>query len=438
MSNRERESSDNPLKKQICVVTGSRAEYGLLRPLIARIAQDGETDLRLLVTGSHLSASFGYTSDEIENDGYKIDAKIEMILSSDTATGMAKSTGLGMISFADYFSARRPDILVVLGDRFEAFAAASAAAMMRIPIAHICGGDVSEGAADEFMRHSITKMSALHFPSNEDSAERIIQLGESPDRVFNYGALHVECIKNAKLLTREELSADLGMDLSRPYILATYHPATLGNTTAPQPPAALSLPPPASTPAPVAELQILLDALAQFPDMQIIFTKANADSGGRAINELLDNFCGGNNNRNSNFHVYASLGSIRYLSAMRFAEAVVGNSSSGLYETPIFGIPAVNIGDRQKGRLCPENVINCGPIFVDIVISVKKAISNEFKQYAKQVRNPYGEGDTSRLILERIKKYLRSEGRNGEHSNGNTATAKSFYRITRRRESYES
>ncbi|MCL2060662.1 MAG: UDP-N-acetylglucosamine 2-epimerase, partial [Oscillospiraceae bacterium] len=235
-------------RKRVCVVTGTRADYGLLRPLIARIAGDGTMELRLLATGSHLSEAFGYTCSEIESDGYAIDAKIEMLLSSDTASGMAKSAGLGMISYADYFAANRPDMLVVLGDRFEIFAAATAAAMMRVPIAHISGGDTSEGAVDEFLRHSITKMSALHFPSNEQSARRIIQMGESPKRVFNVGALHVECVREAKLLSHGELAFELGIDLNKNYILLTYHPETLTGSAVP--PGCAGGPPPPSLPPP--------------------------------------------------------------------------------------------------------------------------------------------------------------------------------------------
>ena len=397
------ETSNAPQQKKVCVVTGARAEYGLLRPLIARIAEDSGMELRLLVTGSHLCEAFGYTCADIENDGFAIDAKLEMILASDSASGMAKSAGLGMISFADYFSARRPDLLIVLGDRFEIFAAAAAAAMMSIPIAHICGGDTSEGAVDEFMRHSITKMSALHFPSNGESARRILQLGEPPERVYNVGALHVECIRETKLLSREELSADLGINLNGPYALVTYHPVTLNsNVTLSD----CATPPPSdSAKSSTDELNIILSALEQIPDMTFIVTKANADSGGRAMNALLEDYC----SKHYNSHLYASLGAVRYLSLMYRANAVIGNSSSGLYETPVFGVPAVNIGDRQKGRLCPDNVINCKPVYDDIVLAVQKAISNEFAQYAKQTRNPYGEGDTSRRIVKYIKEYLQDE-----------------------------
>ena len=219
-------------KYKICVVTGSRADYGLLRPLIKKIAGDDDLELRLLVTGMHLSENFGYTCAEIEADGYAIDARIEMLLSSDTETGMAKSTGLGIISFADYLSYRRPHMLIALGDRFEMFSAVTAAAMLHIPIAHIYGGDTTEGAIDEFLRHSMTKMSSLHFASNEMSARRIIQMGESPDHVYNVGSLHVECIMGAELLSHGELAYELGIDLEAPYALVTYHPATLSGIAA--------------------------------------------------------------------------------------------------------------------------------------------------------------------------------------------------------------
>ena len=373
--------------KNVCVVTGSRAEYGLLRPLLRRIRERLDMRLRLVVTGMHLRAEFGNTICEIEDDGFAVDARLDTLMSSDAPAGTVKSVGLGMLAFADYFSAKKPDILIVLGDRFEIFAAASAAAIMRVPVAHICGGDVSEGAADEFFRHSITKMSALHFPSNDVSMRRLIRMGESPDRVYNVGALNVECIRSASLLTPTRLESDLGISLDAPYALATYHPETL--TGAP----------------PTAGLTAMLDALGQFKDIQFIFTKANADSGGREINDALERRC----ERTESFRLFTSLGSLRYLSLMRGAKAVVGNSSSGLYETPVFGVPAVNIGDRQKGRHCPDNVINCKPVYDDIVIAVKKALTDEFAQFAKTVRNPYGDGDTSRQIAKRVAEFLRRE-----------------------------
>jgi GDP/UDP-N,N'-diacetylbacillosamine 2-epimerase (hydrolysing) len=393
-------------KYQICILSGTRADYGLLRPLIARVANEDGMKLRLLVTGAHLSAEFGNTCKEIEADKHAIHAKIEILLSSDTASAMAKSTGVGMSSFADYFANSKPDILIVLGDRFEAFAAASAAAIMRIPIAHIFGGDTSEGAVDEFMRHSITKMSSLHFPSNDESAGRIIQMGEAPETVHNVGSLHVECIKNTVFLSRDELQSELGfsgVDFHKPYALATYHPVTQSGET-----------------ASVDEMKKLLSTLRRFSGTQFIFTKANADSGGQAINKLLDAAA----ERSKNICVFSSLGSLRYLSTMRFADAVIGNSSSGMYEAPILGIPAVNIGDRQKGRLCPDNVINCAPVYDDIVLAIKKAFSDEFKRHAKNVRYPYGDGKTSRFILEYLKSYLKNKRA------GSAATSKHFHRIS--------
>jgi GDP/UDP-N,N'-diacetylbacillosamine 2-epimerase (hydrolysing) len=382
--------------KKVCVVTGSRAEYGLLRPLIARISADPGMTLRLAVTGMHLCHEFGYSCREIEGDGYVPDAKIEMLLSSDTAAGMAKSTGLGMMLFSEYFASDRPDILVALGDRFEIFAAATAAAMTRIPIAHICGGDTTEGAVDEFLRHSISKMSTLHFPSNEASARRLIRMGEPPDRVFNVGALNVECAMRATPLTREQLEAELGIGAGAEYALVTYHPVTLGGESS------------------LGGFEALLEALGQFKGVSFVITGANADSGGRAINEALERHRGGG----ASIYAFASLGSRRYLSLMRHAKAVIGNSSSGIYEAPAFGVPAVNVGDRQKGRLCAGNVINCAPFYDDIVLAIEKAFSDEFARHAKRVTNPFGDGDASLRIVDRVNRFLR---------HGNGETVKSFY-----------
>jgi GDP/UDP-N,N'-diacetylbacillosamine 2-epimerase (hydrolysing) len=383
-------------RNSICVVTGSRAEYGLLRPLIARIAAHPFMNLRLVVTGMHLCNEFGNTYLEIENDGYAIDAKLDTLLASDGAAGMVKSTGLGMIAFADYFSISKPDMLIILGDRYEIFAAASAAAMMRIPIAHICGGDTTEGAVDECLRHSISKMSALHFPSNAEAARRLIRMGEPPDRVFDAGALHVERIKEMQPLSPDQLESELEINVNKPYSLVTYHPVTL------------------ACEEPLGGLNAMLDALQKIDNMTFIFTKSNADSGGRAINKELERRC----SRAGSFRLFPSLGSLRYLSLMRGAKAVIGNSSSALYEAPVFGIPAVNIGDRQKGRLCPDNIINCAPVYDDILLAVKKALSEEFARYAKNVRNPYGDGGTSLCIMNHVNEYLQHKPPN---------LAKSFY-----------
>ena len=373
-------------KKAVCIITGARAEYGLLKPLIDRLHNDSAVELRLVITGSHLNAAFGNTYLEIEEDGYAIDARIEMALDSDTHGGMARSTGMALVSFTDYFESFRPEMLVLLGDRFELLAAAIAASMLRIPIAHIAGGDTSEGALDEFIRHSITKMSYLHFPTNEQSRRCVIQLGEAPERVFNVGALNVDNILSRPLLSLEELSASLGLDLSGKYALVTFHPVTMYED------------------ADASEFRELLKAIELFPDMTYLFTKANADSGGRAINEALDAFA----EKRDNCAVFTSLGNLRYLSAMKHAHMVVGNSSSGLYETPLFGVPCINIGDRQRGRLCADNVINCAPEFEAIVVAINKALSGEFKIIAKNTPNPFGDGHTAERIAEKIKVFLNA------------------------------
>ena len=374
-------------KKSVCVVTGTRAEYGLLKPLIGKLHNDSDIELRLVATGSHLSEAFGNTHLEIEEDSYVVDSKIEMTLDSDTHGGMARSMGMAVVLFTDYFESQRPDMLVVLGDRFELFAAAIAASMLQIPIAHIAGGDTSEGAVDEFIRHSITKMSYLHFPTNEQSRKRIIQLGEAPERVFNVGALNIDNIVSRPLLSPEELCTSLGFDLSGEYALITFHPVTMQED------------------ADASELKQLLNAIQQFPDMKYLFTKANADSGGRAINEALDVFV----KLHSNCAVFASLGNLRYLSAMKYACMVVGNSSSGLYETPSFGVPCINIGDRQQGRMRAENVIDCIPKTEAIVAAMNKARSQKFKNTASNAISPFGDGQTADRIVDKVKLFLFSE-----------------------------
>lgn len=383
--------------KSICIATGTRAEYGLLRPLIARLKKEAGFDLRLLVTGMHLSPEFGYTYQEIEADGNTADAKIELILSSDTPVGMSKSVGLGIISFADYFSGRRPSLLIVLGDRFEMFSCATAAALAQIPIAHLYGGDTTEGAIDEFIRHSITKMSQLHFVSNKDSRERVIQLGEHPDMVFDVGALGVENALHMPLLSRKTLAESLGLERIGDYALLTFHPVTLEPDSAPK------------------QLLALFAALEAFCGYDFIATKANADSQGRIINTMLEEYAAAH----PNFHVYASLGNKRYLSAMKYASFVIGNSSSGLYETPCFGVPCVNIGDRQRGRMRGDNVIDCPPEAAAIAAAIETATSAAFKTIAKAAANPFGQGDTSQRMVAVLKEAFRR---------GDIEVKKTFYR----------
>ena len=369
--------------KKICVITGSRADYGLLRLLMRRIHDAPELMLQLIVTGMHLSPEFGLTYCEIEGDGFRIDRKVEMLTSSDTVVGVAKSMGLGLIGFADALSELKPDMVVVLGDRFEIFSAVSAALIARIPVAHLHGGETTEGAFDESLRHSITKMSYLHFTATEEYRQRVIQLGEHPERVFVVGGLGVDVIKNIKLLERTDLEASLGFKFKKKNLLVTFHPVTLENATAPD------------------QMAELLEALAELKDTQLIFTQPNSDTDGRALIKMLDNFC----MQHSHAHVYVSLGQLRYLSCISLVDGVVGNSSSGLLEVPSFGKATINIGDRQKGRLQAESVINCAPERNSITAALKKLYSPDFQAGLNKVRNPYGEGGASEKIVTTIKHY---------------------------------
>lgn len=370
------------MKTKICIVTGSRAEYGLLYPLMKAIQEDEAFILQVLVTGMHLSPEFGLTYKEIEKDGFQIHEKVEMLLSSDTDAGITKSTGLGMIGFADTFNRLKPDLVILLGDRFETFAAATAAYFAKIPIAHLHGGEVTEGATDEGLRHAITKMAYWHFTSTEVYRKRVIQLGENPDMVFNVGAIGVDNIKQIEPLNKKYLTEDLKFELDSPFLLVTYHPVTLENNSAEE------------------QFNELLAALEQFPDLRLIFTKPNADANGRIIIKLIDDYVSQNSHKAAGF---VSLGQKRYLSLMRFAHAVVGNSSSGIIETSSFGIPTVNIGDRQKGRERANSVIDTQPDCESIAASIKKASSSDFQDFCKSVKNIYGEGETTLQIMAILK-----------------------------------
>lgn len=324
--------------KRVCVVTGSRAEYGLLKPVIDRIDKDIELELYLVVTGAHLTSDFGHTYEEIEKDGYVIKKKIEMLLSSDTPCGIAKSMGVEMIGFADVLADNSPDMLVILGDRYEMMVAAIAAMIYKIPIAHIHGGETTEGALDEAIRHSITKMSYLHFASTETYRKRIIQLGEDPQRVFCVGALGIENIEKLKLLDKKELEDNIGFEFTQYTMMVTFHPVTLDMAGS------------------IEQIKNLLEVLRRKKEFKIIFTRANADANGQIINRIIDNFVEENVDRSI---VYASLGQVRYLSALRYCCMVVGNSSSGIIEAPSFHIPTIDIGDRQKGRELAGSIIHC-------------------------------------------------------------------------------
>jgi GDP/UDP-N,N'-diacetylbacillosamine 2-epimerase (hydrolysing) len=371
--------------KKICIATGTRAEYGLLKPIIDKVYKADDLELQLVVTGMHLSTEFGLTYHEIEEDGYPITVKIEMLLGSGTPVGVTKSMGVALIGFADFFEAYKPDIVVILGDRYEILMVATAAMVAKIPIAHIHGGERTEGAIDEAIRHSITKMSHLHFTATEEYRKRVIQLGEQPDTVFNVGALGVENAKNIKLLSMEELEKQFNFKFEKPTILVTYHPVTLESMTA------------------MEQFENILRVIDKNKYIKVIFTKANSDSGGSIINRMIDEYVNNNNNR---CVAFTSLGQVRYLSTLQYVDAVVGNSSSGLIEAPSFHIPTVNMGDRQRGRVCAESVINCGNSEIKIDRALNKALSESFRKEITDCANPYESENTSQLILNIIKKRL--------------------------------
>jgi GDP/UDP-N,N'-diacetylbacillosamine 2-epimerase (hydrolysing) len=368
--------------RKICVVTGTRAEYGLLYWLMERLDNDPEVDFQLIVTGMHLSPEFGLTYKDIEKD-FNINKKIEIILSSDTPIGITKAIALAQISFSEAFIELNPDIIIVLGDRYEIFGVVSAAMIACIPIAHIHGGEATEGLIDEPIRHSITKMSHLHFTATDEYKNRVIQLGEHPSRVFNVGGLGIENIKRLELLKKAEFEKNIRFKLWKRNILVTFHPVTLEKQTS------------------KAQFQELLDAIDDLPDTGIIFTKANSDTDGRIINFMIDEYVKKNNHKSVKF---TSLGQLRYLSALQYIDAVVGNSSSGLLEAPSFKIGTINIGDRQKGRLKAESVIDCSPYKSNLISAFNKLYSDEFQNNLLNVKNPYGEGSSSEKILKILKK----------------------------------
>ena len=365
------------------MVTGTRAEYGLLRWVMEGLRDSPGMTLQVIATAMHLSPEFGLTYQAMEQDGFTIDRKIEMLLSSDTPTGIAKSMGLGMIGFADAFRELRPELLLVLGDRFEILSAVAAALVARIPVAHLHGGEITEGAFDDAIRHSITKMSHLHFVAAQEYRNRVIQLGESPERVFVVGGLGIDSIKKLKLLERTELEASLGFKLGRRNLLITFHPATLDRAT------------------PAEQMTELLAALGELHDTRLIFTMPNADTGHRALFTLVDGFVASH----PNARAYRSLGQVAYLSCMRHADGVVGNSSSGLLEAPTFPRGTVNIGDRQRGRLRAANVIDCEPERDKIAEALRKLYSPSFAATLANVRNPYGEGGASERVVEILRDF---------------------------------
>lgn len=367
--------------RKICVITGTRAEYGLLRWVMQGIKDDPELRLQTIVTGMHLSPEFGLTYQVIEEDGFQIDRKVEMLTSSDTSIGTAKSMGLGLIGFADALHELQPDLVVVLGDRFEIFSAVSAALVARIPVAHLHGGETTEGAFDEALRHSITKMSHLHFVAAEKYRERVIQLGEQPDGVFMVGSLGIDNIKRLQLLSRSELEQSIDFKLGTKNLLITFHPVTLEKDTAEN------------------QLEELLATLSTLEDTQLIFTLPNADVGSRGLIKMINDFTA----RFPNSRAYSSLGQLRYLSCLAQVDGVVGNSSSGLLEAPSFQKGTINIGDRQRGRLQADSVINCVPTRESIAEALDLLYSSEFTSGLRQVINPYGEGGASEKIIKTIK-----------------------------------
>jgi UDP-N-acetylglucosamine 2-epimerase (non-hydrolysing)/GDP/UDP-N,N'-diacetylbacillosamine 2-epimerase (hydrolysing) len=369
-------------KRKICIVTGTRAEYGLLYWLMKEIQNDPELELQIIATGMHLSPEFGLTYMVIEEDGFVINEKVEMLLSSDTPVGIAKSIGLATIGFADALDRLKADILVLLGDRYEILAAAQAAMVARTPIAHLHGGEMTVGVIDEAIRHALTKMAHLHFVAAEPYRQRVIQLGEHPGRVFNFGATAVDNIVKLNLLNRSDFEKAIDFKLGNKTFLITYHPATLDKN------------------GPQKAVYELLKALDNFPDAKVIFTKPNADTSGRIIIKIIEEYAERQKDR---VKVFTSLGQLRYLSALKHVDVVIGNSSSGLIEVPFFKKPTVNLGDRQRGRLKAPSVVDCAENERDIASAIQKALSPEFQRLLSGVISPYGKGNTSFNIKECLK-----------------------------------
>ena len=365
------------IMKKIAIITTTRAEYGLLQPLISELRkrEDKFFKVEFVVTGTHLIREYGSTADEIKE---RIDYKIPISVNSDTDNSIAKNQADALIKFTELFSERKYEAVILLGDRYETLSIAIAAGNTRTPIFHMCGGDTTEGAMDEWIRHSITKMSYLHFVTNEESKRRVIQLGENPNRVFNYGSTSIDNIIYASDMNKTEALESIGLSECK-YALCTYHPVTMDDRN-------------------VDEYVLdFLEAVKAFPEIEFVTTKSNADKGGARINKMLDNA----EKEIKNIHVYASLGTRRYLSLMKHAEFVLGNSSSGIIEAPMFHIPTVNIGKRQSGRLKAESVISCGMMKEDIIAAIKKVLGAEHRELCKKVKSLYGEGNAAQSIAEK-------------------------------------
>lgn len=363
--------------KKICVITGTRADYGLLKLLIKEIYSSKKLLLQLVATGSHLSPEFGSTYEEIIKDGFKIDYKVEMLLSSDTSVGVAKSIGVAILGFADVFEILKPDLVIILGDRYEMLAAANAALIARIQMAHIHGGELTEGAFDDAIRHSLTKMSLLHFVAADEYWNRVVQLGENPKRVFLVGGLGVDSICKLKLISKVELQTQLRFKFAKTNILVTFHPTTLEKGSA------------------VAQLNEILAALNLLSETKIIFTMPNADTEGRILFKIIEKYVSENNNSIA----FVSLGQLKYLSLLKIVDIVIGNSSSGLLEAPSFKKATINIGKRQDGRLKAISVIDCIPNKKHIFNAIKIALSDDFKKILEKTKNPYGDGGASKKIV---------------------------------------
>ena len=362
--------------RKVAVVTGTRAEYGVLKNTMREIISDEELELQLIVTGTHLSENFGYTAYEIEKDGFSIDEKLHILMDSNSAANTAKEMGIAMMEFSGAFARLLPDIVLIVGDRYEIFAAAAAAMAMNIPIAHISGGEITEGAMDEQIRHAITKLSHIHFPGVEIYAENIRNMGEESWRVFNVGDPGIENIKLTTLLTKEELIKDLKVEVDEDTLLVTYHPVTLEIDDLER------------------QIDNLISALSNI-NKKMVITYPNADHGGKLIIDKLEEF----KKNNSNVHLYKNLGSLRFLSVMNLCGTIVGNSSSSLIEAPFLKKPVVNIGNRQKGRLMADNIINCDYETFNIEEAIKRSLTQEFKNYVSSVESLYGEGNTSKEIV---------------------------------------
>ncbi|MEH1739360.1 UDP-N-acetylglucosamine 2-epimerase [Fusobacterium varium] len=376
------------MRKKICIITGTRAEYGLLKSIIKKIKLEKDLILQIIVTGMHLSPEFGLTYKEIEKDGFLINEKIEILLSSDTEIGVSKSIGLAMISFSEAYSRLKPDLIILLGDRYEILAATIAAYISRIPVAHISGGDITEGAYDDAFRHSITKMAYLHFPGSKNSRRRIMQLGESPERIFDFGDPGIENIKNTEIYNRKELSEILKFDLEREYILVVMHSTTLENFSSAQ------------------QMKNLFCALKNFEDYNIVFIKGNSDNNGRKINQMIDEYEKENKNRVKSF---ISISIKEYLSLLKNSEVLLGNSSSGIVEAPALEKINLNIGDRQKGRERANTTIHCDGTKEEILKNLSDILNGKYNNRLKKVESPYGDGNTSSNIVKIIKKFLFEE-----------------------------